>query len=149
MPKVVEFFTALGSDERLYAKYKAINPATLNDEQRQALKNTLRGFVLGGAELQGQAKERFAQLQERMAELTQKFSENALDATDSYAWYASAEELQGVPDDVQAAARAAAQAEGKDGYKLTLKLPCYLPVMQFAASSAPTQIGRASCRERV
>ena len=45
MPKVVEFFTALGSDERLYAKYKAIDPATLNDEQRQALKNTLRGFV--------------------------------------------------------------------------------------------------------
>ena len=136
MPKVVEFFTALGSDERLYAKYKAIDPATLNDEQRQALKNTLRGFVLGGAELQGQARDRFAQLQERMAELTQKFSENALDATDSYAWYASAEELQGMPDDVQAAARAAAQAEGKDGYKLTLKLPCYLPVMQFAASSA-------------
>jgi oligopeptidase A len=36
----------------------------------------------------------------------------------------------------QAAARAAAQAEGKEGYKLTLKLPSYLPVMQFARSSA-------------
>ena len=44
--------------------------------------------------------------------------------------------MAGVPDDVQAATRAAAEAEGQSGYKLTLKLPCYLPVMQFAASSA-------------
>ena len=41
-------------------------------------------------------------------------------------------ELAGVPPDVQAAARAAAESEGKAGYKLTLKLPSYLPVMQFA-----------------
>ncbi len=68
--------------------------------------------------------------------MQQKFSENALDATDAYAYYATAEELDGVPADVQNAARAAAQAEGKDGYKLTLKMPCYLPVMQFATSSA-------------
>ena len=45
-------------------------------------------------------------------------------------------ELDGVPDDVQQTALAAADAEGKDGYKLTLKMPCYLPVMQFAKSSA-------------
>ncbi|RRD57406.1 M3 family peptidase [Comamonadaceae bacterium OH2545_COT-014] len=132
LPRITEFFTRLGSDERLYAKYKAIDPATLDAEQRQALKNALRGFVLGGAELQGEAKTRFAQIQERSAELAQKFSENALDATDAFAYYARADELDGVPPDVQAAARAAAQAEGKEGYKLTLKLPCYLPVMQFA-----------------
>ena len=93
-------------------------------------------FVLSGAELTGAAKERFAKIQERQAELSQKFSENALDATDAYSYYASAEELAGVPDDVQQAARAAAEAEGKAGYKLTLKMPCYLPVMQFAQSSA-------------
>ncbi|WP_312302155.1 M3 family metallopeptidase [Diaphorobacter nitroreducens] len=136
LPKVTEFWTRLGSDERLYAKYKAIDPATLNPEQRQAHSNAIRNFVLSGAELQGAAKERFAAIQERQAELQQKFSENALDATDAYAYYATAEELDGVPADVQNAARAAAQAEGKDGYKLTLKMPCYLPVMQFATSSA-------------
>ncbi|WP_284466203.1 M3 family metallopeptidase [Diaphorobacter nitroreducens] len=136
LPKVTEFWTRLGADERLYAKYKAIDPATLNPEQRQAHSNAIRNFVLSGAELQGAAKERFAAIQERQAELQQKFSENALDATDAYAYYATAEELDGVPADVQNAARAAAQAEGKDGYKLTLKMPCYLPVMQFATSSA-------------
>ena len=139
LPKVTEFWTNLGSDERLYAKYKKIDPATLNAEQRQAHKNALRGFVLGGAELRGAAKERYATIQEEQAALGQKFSENALDATDSYAYYATEAELAGVPPDVQAAARAAAESEGKAGYKLTLKLPSYLPVMQFAHDGALRQ----------
>ena len=136
LPRVTEFWTRLGADERLYAKYKAMDPTLLNSEQRQAHKNAVRNFVLSGAELTGAQKERFAQIQERMAELQQKFSENALDATDAYTYYASAEEVDGLPADVQRTARAAAQALGKDGYQLTLKMPCYLPVMQFAHSSA-------------
>jgi oligopeptidase A len=136
MPRVTAFWTRLGSDERLYAKYKAIDPATLNAEQRQAHRNAVRNFVLGGAELQGEAKKRFADIQERQAELSQKFSENALDATDAFAYYAQLGELEGLPEDVISAARAAAEAEGQQGYKLTLKMPSYLPVMQFAKSSA-------------
>ena len=133
LPEMTEFWTRLGADERLYAKYKAIDPATLDAEQQEALRHALRDFVLGGAELQGEAKARFAAIQDRLAELGQKFSENTLDATDAYAWYASEDELAGVPPDVKQAARAAAEAEGRDGYKLTLKLPCYLPVMQFGS----------------
>ncbi len=136
LPRVTEFWTRLGADERLYAKYKAIDPATLNTEQRQAHKNAMRDFVLGGADLQGTAKARFADIQEQQASLSQKFSENALDATDAYAYYASEAELDGVPDDVKQAALTAAKAQGQDGYKLTLKMPCYLPVMQSAKSSA-------------
>ena len=135
LPRITDFWTRLGSDERLYAKYKAIEPATLNPEQRAAHRNAIRNFVLGGAELHGAAKERFAEIQERQAELSQKFSEHALDATDAFGYYASLEELDGVPEDVIQGARAAAQAEGKDGYKLTLKMPSYLPVMQFAHST--------------
>jgi oligopeptidase A len=136
LPKVTEFFTRLGADERLYAKYKAIDPTTLNPEQKQAHQNAMRNFVLGGAELVGAARERFAAIQERQAELSQKFSENALDATDAFAYYAFDAELAGVPEDVKQTARAAAKAEDKSGYKLTLKMPCYLPLMQFAHSSA-------------
>ena len=135
LPRVTEFWTRLGADERLYAKYKAMDPATLNAEQRQALKNAVRNFVLSGAELTGAAKERFSQIQERQAELAQKFSENALDSTDAYAYYAEVDEMDGVPADVQQTALEAARAEGKAGYKLTLKMPCYLPLMQFARSS--------------
>jgi len=136
LPKVTEFWTRLGADERLYAKYKAIDAGVLNAEQRQAHTNALRNFVLGGADLTGSARERFAAIQEQLAALSQKFSENTLDATDAFSYYASVAEMAGVPDDVRQTALAAAQADGKEGYKLTLKMPCYLPVMQFAHSSA-------------
>jgi oligopeptidase A len=135
LPGITEFWTNLGADERLYAKYKAIDVNTLTTEQKKAHANSLRGFVLSGAELQGADRERFAKIQERSAELGQKFSENTLDATDGWSYYATAEEMGGVPADVLQAAKAAAEADGKEGYKLTLKIPSYLPVMQFAHSS--------------
>jgi Zn-dependent oligopeptidase len=75
-------------------------------------------------------------LQDRMAELSQAFSNHVLDATDAFAHYATAEELAGVPADVVAAARAAAEAEGKEGHKLTLHFPSYFPVMQYAQNRA-------------
>ena len=136
LPRVTEFSARLGADERLYAKYKAIDVASLDTEQRQAHKNAIRNFVLSGAELLGADKERFAKIQERQAELSQKFSENALDATDAFSYYAQENEMSGVPADVLETARTQAEAEGKTGYKLTLKMPSYLPVMQFADSSA-------------
>ncbi len=135
LPAVTEFFTRQGADERLYAKYKAIAAskaaASLNPARQQALKHWLRDFVLSGAELQGEAKLRFAAIQERSAELSQKFSEHVLDATDGFAYFATAEELAGVPADVVQAARNAALAESKEGHKLTLHFPVYLPVMQY------------------
>ena len=136
LPRVTEFWTRLGADERLYAKYKAIDVSSLNAEQRQAHKNAVRNFVLSGAELQGQDRVRFAEIQERQAELSQKFSENALDATEAFAYYAQLADLDGVPQDVIDAALSQALAESQSGYKLTLKMPSYLPVMQFARSSA-------------
>ncbi len=140
LPKVTELFTRHAADERLYAKYKALaqapSAAGLSAPRRKALSNAMRDFVLSGAELQGEAKQRFQQLQEQQAELAQKFSEHVLDATDGFAHYASEEELAGVPADVKQAARAAAQAEGKDGYKLTLHFPSYFPVLQYGENRA-------------
>ena len=146
LPVITEFYTALGANELLYAKYKAIDVKTLNAEQLQAHKYAVRNFVLSGAELQGAAKERFAEIQAIQAELSQKFSENALDATEAFLYYAKIEELDGVPEDVLHTAKAAATKDAEigkcktDAYKLTLKMPCYLPVMQFATSSALREI---------
>jgi len=141
LPRITEFYTRLGADERLYAKYKALNEAQkttdfelrLSPARRRALDLALRAFVLGGAELQGEAKKRFAEIQELQAAKSQAFSEHVMDATDAFAYYAQAEELDGVPPDVIEATRAAAEAEGKDGHKLTLHMPSYLPVMQYAS----------------
>ena len=132
LPLVTEFWTQLGSSTALFSLFQTLNPQDLNPEQGKALENALRNFVLGGAKLQGKDKERYAELQEKMAELSQKFSENVLDATDAWSYLASLEELDGVPAEVTQACLEAAQANGQSGYRLTLKMPVYLPIMQFA-----------------
>ena len=141
--RVTEFHTRLGADERLYAQYKAVaaapGAAALSTARRQALAHALRDFVLSGAELQGEAKARFAAIQERSAELGQQFSEHVLDATDQFSLVVPTERLAGVPADVQQATREAAQAAGAgtaDSHKLTLHMPVYLPVMQYAQDRA-------------
>ena len=140
LPRVTEFHTALGADERLYAKYKALDAspaaATLSAPRRRALDNALRDFRLSGAELQGDAKARFTQIQERAAELAQAFSEHVLDATDRFALYVDEARLAGVPDDVRDAALEAARADSRDGCKLTLRAPSYWPVMQYGSDRA-------------
>jgi oligopeptidase A len=132
LPRVIEFSTRLGADARLFAKYKAVKAAQhaqLNPARRKALDDALRAFVLGGAELQGAARERYAAIQDRAGELSQRFGEHVLDATDAWHLDVPEAQLDGVPADVKQAAREAAAAAGVDGCRLTLKLPCYLPVM--------------------
>jgi oligopeptidase A len=137
LPKVIAFYTDLGQDLRLYAKYKALRASgeydTLDAPRRRLIDNELRDFKLGGAELDDAGKARYKAVQEELAELSTRFEENLLDATNAWGHYGEDEsELRGVPQDVIAAARAAAQAEGKPGWKLTLRMPCYGPVMQYA-----------------
>jgi oligopeptidase A len=142
LPRITEFYTRLGADERLYAKYKALNEAQktadsecrLSPARQRALDNALRAFVLGGAELQGEAKVRFAEIQELQAARSQAFSEHVMDATDAYAHYVREEELAGVPEDIIQATKAMAEGEAKEGNKLTLHMPIYLPVMQYATN---------------
>ena len=140
LPKVTDFHTRLGADERLYAKYKAIaaspSARSLSAPRRKALANALRDFVLSGAELEGAARERYAQIQEEHAELAQRFSEHVLDATDGFALYVDEAELAGVPDDAKAASRAAAAADQRSGHKLTLHFPSYYPVLQYGENRA-------------
>lgn len=132
LPKVTQFLSALGSNEALYAKYKAIAPGLLNAEQAQAHQQALRHFVLSGAELAGPARERFLCIQERQAQLGQQFGENTLDATQAFVYNASADEVAGLPPDALEQARQLAAAKGHEGYQLSLHMPSYLPVMQFA-----------------
>ncbi len=133
--RIIDFSTRLGADERLYAKYKAVSASQgplLSPARRRVMSNALRDFVLGGAELQGAARERYASIQERAGTLSQAYGQRVLDATDAFAFWATESQMQGVPEDVRQAARAAALAEQRDGYKLTLRAPCYLPVMTHA-----------------
>src|SRR5699024_2284389 len=139
LPRVTSFFSALAQDQALYAQYRALADAPefqdYDAARRKAVENALRDFRLGGAELPDAQRARFAEVQQELASLSAKFSENLLDATDAFALYVEDEaELAGLPADVLSTCRAAAEADGKPGWKLTLHMPCYLPVQTYADS---------------
>ncbi|HXF77537.1 MAG TPA: M3 family metallopeptidase [Usitatibacter sp.] len=137
LPKVTEFFTEQGQDQRLYAGFKAL-AATPGFEswpaaRRRFVELQLRDFRLGGAELPPPQKARFLEIQAELARLGSQFQDNVLDATNAFELLVEDEsELSGIPADVKQAAREAAAKEGRPGWKLTLQMPCYLPVMQYA-----------------
>ena len=140
-PKITEFFTALSQNEALFAKYKAIKASAgydaLSPARKKIVENALRDFRLGGAELPADRKERFAAIQEQHAAVSTRFSENVLDATNDYKLLVeNVADLAGLPEDVQLAAHAQAEKDGKPGYLFTLHFPSYFPILQFADKRA-------------
>ena len=136
LPKLTAFYADLGQHEGLYAKFRSLSSsaafASLTAAQRRIVENELRDFRLGGAELPAEKKVRFKAIQESLSTLSARFEENLLDTTNEYALYVeAAEELAGIPDDALQAAREAAEADHKAGWKFTLHFPSYMPVMQY------------------
>ena len=145
LPKITVYYAELGQNEALFAKFKALKAgpgyATLSAARKKIVENELRDFRLGGAELPDDRKARFMQLQEELAQISAKFEENLLDATNDYHLIIDEpSELAGIPDDVLAMMKAAAEADGETGWKITLQMPSYLPVMQYADSRELRQI---------
>ncbi|MBI4207722.1 MAG: M3 family metallopeptidase [Betaproteobacteria bacterium] len=137
LPKITQYYTELSQHQGLFEKFKALAGSPEFDRlaraQRRIVENELRDFRLGGADLPPDSKRRFMEIRERLSQLSSRFSDNLLDATNAFAHYVSDEsELAGIPEDVRQAAREAAQADGKPGRKFTLHAPSYLPVMQYA-----------------
>ena len=139
LPRVTAFYTDIAQDPRWYARFRALRDGigydALDAAQRKVVDNALRDFRLGGAELSDADKTRFKAVQEELATLSARFDDNVLDSENAWAHYVANEsDLAGVPADVVEAARVAAEAEGRAGWKLTLRYPCYMPVMQYADS---------------
>ena len=137
LPLITEFSTWIGLHTGLYEQYKRLKQAPeftrLPSVRQRIIDLALRDFRLGGVELQCEQRTRYASISDQQAQASQKFSENVLDAVDQWALFIDdAKRLSGLPEDVQQAAQMAAQADGKTGWKLVLKMPCYLPVMQYA-----------------
>jgi oligopeptidase A len=137
LPRVTQYWTELGQNLALYEKYKQIRGSggylSLTPARQRIVENAIRDFRLGGAELAQPEKKRFAAIQEELARLGAKFSENLLDATNAFTLVVEDEKrLAGIPADELAAAREAARKDGKPGWKFTLHMPSWLPVMQYA-----------------
>jgi oligopeptidase A len=141
LPHITEYFAELSQDEALYGKYKSLRAAaafgSLTAAQKKVIENELRDFRLGGAELPAEAKARVKALSQELASLSSRFNDNLLDATNAFELVVQdRERLAGIPEDALQAAQAAAAQAGKGGWKFTLQMPSYLPVMQYARDRA-------------
>uniref|UniRef100_Q479V6 oligopeptidase A n=1 Tax=Dechloromonas aromatica (strain RCB) TaxID=159087 RepID=Q479V6_DECAR len=137
LPEVSRFYAELGQNLKLFEKYKALREsaeyATLSVEQKKIVNNEVRDFRLSGAELPEEQKPRFQAIMEELSQLSAKFAENLLDATNAFAEVITDEaQLAGLPDDVKEAAKTAAEKAGVDGWRFSLQAPSYGPVMQYA-----------------
>jgi len=140
-PKLTEFFTALGQNLTLFKKYQALESAqefaNYSPARQKIIRNAIRDFTLSGAELDNDKKARFADIQEEIAGLSTRFSENVLDATNAYSLHIeSAQALAGLPEDALMAAQAKALQAGKSGYLFGLHFPSYFPILQYADDRA-------------
>ena len=137
LPEVSRFYAELGQNLKLFEKYKALRDsaeyATLSVEQKKVVDNEVRDFRLSGAELPEDQKPRFQAIMEELSQLSAKFSENLLDATNAFAEIVTDEALlAGLPDDAKQAAKTAAEKAGVEGWRFSLQAPSYGPVMQYA-----------------
>jgi oligopeptidase A len=142
LPRITQYYAELGQNLALFVKFKALRNSAefpgLSAARKKIIENELRDFRLGGAELPDAQKARYLEIQERLSELSSRFSDNLLDATNDYTLVIeNKDELSGLPDDVLQAAQEAAQAASpqtaeKSGWLFTLKAPSYMPVMQYA-----------------
>ena len=141
LPKITQYYAELGQNLALFDQFKALRNSPefngLSAARKKIIENELRDFRLGGAELPEAEKARYLKIQERLAELSSRFSDNLLDATNDFSLLIeNRKELSSLPDDVlQAAQEAAREKYGsaiENRWLFTLKAPSYMPVMQYA-----------------
>jgi len=139
LPKLSDYATEMGHNERLFAAYKAVAESAegLDAGQRKVLDNALRDFHLSGVDLPPDKKQRFKEISQELSSLTSKFSENVLDAT--HAWTKQIDDvdaLAGLPESAIDLARQNAQQHDRQGWLLTLDYPSFYPVMTYADDAA-------------
>ena len=139
LPKLSDYATEMGQNERLFRAYKAVaeSGAGLDEGQRKVLDNALRDFHLSGIDLPAEQKARFKAISQELSQLTSKFEENLLDATNAWSKQITDEsQLAGLPPSARDLARQTAEQRDLPGWLLTLEFPSYYPVLTYADDRA-------------
>src|SRR5690606_8895526 len=137
LPMLSAYGSWVGQNRRLYDAYLQLRASgeyeRLDEARQKAIDNALRDFRLAGVALEGDARQRYGELRQQLADLSTRFSNNVLDATQG--WFrhiVDGELLAGIPETALQMYRQAAQTRNLEGYVITLDAPSYLPVMQYA-----------------
>ena len=129
LPLISNFYSDLGANKDLYKAFKRVNETTLNLQQKHIVNDSLRSFELSGVALDGAKSERFKEIQEQLSVLSNQFSKNVLQSTNSWKKTVSAEELKGYGADEFS------KVKTGDHYEINLQVPVYIDLMTYADSS--------------
>ena len=128
LPLLSRFHSEIAQNEALYAKLKRLRPQT--PQQQKVLENEIRDFRLSGAELPLEQKKELEAIDLELSELSNRFSQNLLDATRAYELIIEdPADVEGVPESDLAAARF--EEEGKEKWRFTLQIPSYMAYMTY------------------
>lgn len=151
LPKLSEYSTEMGQNQKLFAAFKALRESNefeaLDTAQKRLVTNALRDFELSGIALSGDKKKRYAEIQQRKSTLSQKFSENLQDSTNAWSKLITDEsELAGCPPTAMGMFAQAAEADDKKGWLLNLQMPSYIAVLTYADNrELREEMYRANC----
>ncbi|WP_457665504.1 oligopeptidase A [Thiolapillus sp.] len=135
LPLLSDYATEMGQNEALFHAYRQVarQGEELDLAQRKLLENGLRDFRLSGVDLPAEKKKRFGEIASRLSEITARYEENLLDATNAWSKVITDKvELAGLPQSALDLAAQTASQRGEDGWMLTLEFPSYLPVVTYA-----------------
>lgn len=131
-PEVSAFSSAIPLNPELWKALKAVPSSNLRPVQERFLTKQIDSFRRHGADLDPESKKKLMELDIELQKLCTKFSQNVLDATNAFELIVEDESnLAGLPESARLAARAAAEAKGKPGYRFTLQGPSITAVLTY------------------
>lgn len=137
LPKLSDYSTEVGQDERLQRGYQALTQsaewAGYGPAQRKLVEDALLDFRLAGVDLPPEKKARFKEVSQELSKLDARFEENVLDATQGWVKHVEEESrLAGIPENSLRAAREEAESRKLTGWVFTLDYPSYSAVVIYA-----------------
>ncbi|WP_036485799.1 M3 family metallopeptidase [Myxosarcina sp. GI1] len=145
-PEIVKFYNKLSQSKPLYEAFKELRNSKewkqFEPAQQRIVEASLRDFELSGVGLEGEAKERFNQIQLELAELSTKFSNNVLDATKAFKLkLTDKKDVEGLPESALSLMAQTAKEEGETEatteagpWVVTLDYPSFMPFMKYATN---------------
>lgn len=141
LPKLSAYETAIGHNRALYDAIQSIDTHSLSAPQCKIIEDELRNFERSGVALSPEKKQRFEAIETRLAECSNHYENNVLDATQAFTYPITDEKrLSGLPAHALHAAKMRAKESQLPGWVLTLEIPCYLAVMTYADDRALREI---------
>ncbi len=134
--------TAFGNDislnpqlfERVKAVYDRRDSLGLNTEQARLLEKTYKSFARNGAALSEEDKQIYRELTEKLSELSLKFNQNSLAATNAFTLHITdSAKVAELPAYVREGMAAEAKERDMEGWVVTLQAPSMIPFMTFSS----------------